>query len=265
VAAKYERVAEALRHEIRSGFYAPGDQLPTEAVLLERFRVSPGPVRQAIAVLRSEGLVESRHGVGTYVRAARPRVRRNHTERYQWEKDRVTLPEDERRRTGATEHDTGLPLSRLRFYSKYRDLAAPGELAARFGVPEGAPLLHREYRTGLIDEDSPLNQVDSYLPRELIESNPALFDVENEPWPGGTQHQLSTVGIELDRIEDEISARPPTAEEAEELNIPPGIAVLVVRKISTDVNDRVVEISDIVLPGDRTTIAHTTRLTRQRS
>ena len=34
----------------------------------------------------------------------------------------------------------------------------------------------------------------SYIPRFLIESNPELLEERNEPWPGGHQHQLYTVG-----------------------------------------------------------------------
>ncbi len=40
----------------------------------------------------------------------------------------------------------------------------------------------------------------SWLVYDLVASNPDLLDPSNEPWPGGTQHQLSTVGIELARI-----------------------------------------------------------------
>lgn len=60
-------VAARLRNAILSGEYAVGARLPTEAVLTERFGVSRTVVREAIAALRSEGLVESRQGSGVYV------------------------------------------------------------------------------------------------------------------------------------------------------------------------------------------------------
>lgn len=66
---KYERVAAALRGEIRAGLLKPGARLPAEADLAAQFRVTSPTLRQALTVLRAEGLVETRHGVGTFVRS----------------------------------------------------------------------------------------------------------------------------------------------------------------------------------------------------
>lgn len=62
------QVVDVLRREIEGGAWAPGEQLPTEPVLIGRFGVSRTVVREAIAGLRADGLVESRHGVGVFVR-----------------------------------------------------------------------------------------------------------------------------------------------------------------------------------------------------
>ncbi|MGV9774829.1 aminotransferase-like domain-containing protein [Streptosporangium sp. NPDC003464] len=53
---------------------APGDRLPSSRELIERFRVGPGTVSRAIAVLIAEGTVVTRPGIGTFVapRPARP-------------------------------------------------------------------------------------------------------------------------------------------------------------------------------------------------
>ncbi len=99
---------------------------------------------------------------------------------------------------------------------------------------------------------------------DLIATNPDLLDEGKEPWPGGTQHQLYTIGIELDRIEDEIRARPPMPEEAELLDIEPGVSVFVLTKVSVDTTSRVVEISEIVMPADRTELLYTMPLKRWR-
>ena len=63
----------ALRKQIEAGDYAPGDRLPTEPVLVERFGFSRTVIREAIAALRADGLVESRHGVGVFVLGPRRR------------------------------------------------------------------------------------------------------------------------------------------------------------------------------------------------
>jgi GntR family transcriptional repressor for pyruvate dehydrogenase complex len=61
------RIADALTREITEGRLKPGDRLPTEQYLAENFGVSRNVVREAIAQLRSAGLVVSRQGLGSVV------------------------------------------------------------------------------------------------------------------------------------------------------------------------------------------------------
>jgi DNA-binding FadR family transcriptional regulator len=56
-----------LRRQIARGDFAPGDRLPTEVGLSEIHGVSRTVVREAIASLRADGMVESRQGSGVYV------------------------------------------------------------------------------------------------------------------------------------------------------------------------------------------------------
>jgi len=60
-------VAKGIAERIESGEFSVGDKLPIEAQLGETYNVSRTVVREAIAHLRSEGLVESRQGVGVFV------------------------------------------------------------------------------------------------------------------------------------------------------------------------------------------------------
>ncbi|MDP9850080.1 GntR family transcriptional regulator [Streptosporangium lutulentum] len=60
--ARYMDIAGELRDAIVRGEYAVGAQLPSEAELAVRFSASRGTVRQAVAVLATEGLVGSRQG-----------------------------------------------------------------------------------------------------------------------------------------------------------------------------------------------------------
>ncbi|MFJ5530088.1 UTRA domain-containing protein [Streptomyces sp. NPDC093261] len=182
--------------------------------------------------------------------------------RHQWEKNRARRPLAERARTGATEHDTGLRRQDLVIRARYREIEAPRKLAEAFGVPEGTALVERAYRTRYVAESAPFSLVTSYLVRELVAGNPDLLDERNEPWPGSTQNQLFTVGIEVDRVEERITARPPTPQETEELELPPGTSVILLRKTSYDIDGRVVEVCDITLPGDRTELVFTTALDR---
>lgn len=64
-----ERAIEALRDEIRSGAWSVGERIPTEAELVATLGVGRNTVREAIRALVHAGLLETRQGDGTYVRA----------------------------------------------------------------------------------------------------------------------------------------------------------------------------------------------------
>lgn len=60
------RVAEALRTQLLAGEIPPGQQLPTENKLTESFGVSRTVIREALAALAADGLVEARQGAGVF-------------------------------------------------------------------------------------------------------------------------------------------------------------------------------------------------------
>ena len=60
-------MVESLGERIRDGRLAPGDKLPTEAAVMAEFGVSRTVVREAISKLQAAGMVETRHGIGTFV------------------------------------------------------------------------------------------------------------------------------------------------------------------------------------------------------
>jgi DNA-binding FadR family transcriptional regulator len=60
-------LVEELGDRIREGRLATGDKLPTEAAIMAEFEVSRTVVREAISRLQAAGLVETRHGIGTFV------------------------------------------------------------------------------------------------------------------------------------------------------------------------------------------------------
>jgi GntR family transcriptional regulator, transcriptional repressor for pyruvate dehydrogenase complex len=63
-----EQLADALVVGIREGKFQPGQRLPTEAALVQRFGVSRTVVREALSRLKTLGLLESRQGSGAYIR-----------------------------------------------------------------------------------------------------------------------------------------------------------------------------------------------------
>ena len=60
-------LVDSLGDRIRAGQLQAGDKLPTEAAIMEEFEVSRTVVREAISKLQAAGLVETRHGIGTFV------------------------------------------------------------------------------------------------------------------------------------------------------------------------------------------------------
>lgn len=62
-----DAVAQQIRARIMSGEFAPQQKLPTEHELASRFQVSRNVIREAIARLKLNGLIETRRGVGSFV------------------------------------------------------------------------------------------------------------------------------------------------------------------------------------------------------
>jgi GntR family transcriptional repressor for pyruvate dehydrogenase complex len=69
-----EEVVERIAGEIGSGRIAPGERLPTERALMTALGVSRTVIREAVAALKSEGLVVTRQGSGAFVAADASRV-----------------------------------------------------------------------------------------------------------------------------------------------------------------------------------------------
>ncbi|MFD1320835.1 GntR family transcriptional regulator [Micromonospora sonneratiae] len=66
--ALYRQLADLLRQQISEGELAPGAPLPSETTLAQTHGLARPAVRQAIALLRAEGLVTTSRGYGTRVR-----------------------------------------------------------------------------------------------------------------------------------------------------------------------------------------------------
>lgn len=135
---RHHQIAQVLRVRIESGRWPSGDPL-TEQALCQEFRVSRTTLRQALAQLKQLGLLQSRRGVGTQGVAppARKVVRSSGNPLHAALKTRARL------------HMLGL-------------VAAPGPVAAFFGIPQGGAVF-RFVRVHELD-GAPLSVVDSYLP-----------------------------------------------------------------------------------------------------
>lgn len=64
----YAQLAGIIRRQIHSGTFRPGDRLPSEAQLCQRYGVSPMTVRRSINLLIDQGVVSTERGRGTFVK-----------------------------------------------------------------------------------------------------------------------------------------------------------------------------------------------------
>lgn len=64
-----DQVIDRLRRQVASGVWPVGTRIPSEPELVERLGVARNTVREAVRALAHTGLLETRHGSGTYVRA----------------------------------------------------------------------------------------------------------------------------------------------------------------------------------------------------
>lgn len=65
--SRYGVLALALRDRILQGEWAPGDLIPAESALAQSYGVALGTIRQALSLLVEDGVLQRRHGKGTFV------------------------------------------------------------------------------------------------------------------------------------------------------------------------------------------------------
>lgn len=229
---KYLRIADALRTEIQAGRPEPGERLPAETALLERFGVSLPTLRQAISVLRTEGLLEARHGVGTFVKVSRRRQRRSRS-RYGRARD------DRRLLTADLEH---------RIVFAGREEALP-HIAEAMGVAAGTEVVVRRRHLhdavgGELEEIGasylPLDVAGgTYLEEPAVVPNALFLCVEE------LTGQSYTYG------RDTWVSRGPSPEESDAFRLGVGAAVVHVVHTATSADGTVLEVSESVWPADR--------------
>ena len=160
--ARYEEIAAYLGELVANA--EPGDRLPSEAELCERFAVSRMTARQAVQLVANEGLIDRRRGAGTFVRARpilrdlgsplsfsgsmRARGMTASSETLHW--GEVAPDEDERSALGLDEGATAYALERLRCADgtpmAIERAVMPWELALALGDDFQEGSLHEEFR-----------------------------------------------------------------------------------------------------------------------
>jgi len=207
----YRRIAQELRQQIKSGHPGPGEQLPTELELGERYEASRNTVRDAIKWLTANGLVETRPGQGTFVR---PRITPFVT----------TLSMDPETGLGGGEGNAAFAEVRGRGREPSASLPrvtvqlAVGNIAARLRVPDGTQVVGR-YQERFIDE-TPWSLQTTYYPMDLVTQG-AMRLISAESIPEGTVTYLHrTIGLTQVGYRDRIMVRSPDETESRFFDLP---------------------------------------------
>ncbi|MFJ8271702.1 GntR family transcriptional regulator [Streptomyces sp. NPDC094154] len=229
---KYQRIADSLREAIQSGEYGPGDRLPGENDLIAEYGVARMTARQALGVLQSEGLAESRKGAGVFVRDFRP-LRRHGIKRLaqdQWGTGRSIWAADTEGRDLVVDQVT------------VSEETAPTQFAEVLGLSEGETACVRRRRFVL--DGKPVLLATSYLPMSVVAGSAIT---EENTGPGGTYARLAELGHKPVHFREEIRSRMPSKDEAKRLSISVGTPVILICRTAFAEDGRPVEINDMAL------------------
>ncbi|MET9645579.1 GntR family transcriptional regulator [Streptomyces syringium] len=236
--ALYQQVAAAIRDAILSGEFAPGAPLPSEAQLIERYQVSRPTVRNAVAALRAEGLVNVQHGKGSFVRTSglppvtvERRITRSGSGSF-ITNDGVTWEQPGEPKIYRTETTaiTGPPLG-------------VGEGEALFGCDRlltdpatGTRALHRTLIPFATADDTELAQVPDTEPAAIYEL-------------------LSKAGHKLWWSET-VQARMPLPDERDALQIPDATPVIQTTRVTHGTDDQPLILEDLRISAERAQLAY---------
>jgi len=228
IAPKYAQVVAEIKKRIERGVYPPGSLLPSEHQLVAEFGVSRPTIVRSLSVLRQDGWIDTQQGKGSFVRG-RPALAE--AERTRPAHDVMELPEVE---LSGQLVQAGVKL-------------APRHITALLGLDPGARAFVRQRL--LTDDGEPVELASAWLPLELASgtdlASPDLLSQSIR------HHLQDRKKIRFDHAVEQITARCPNGEEAELLAITPGSPVLSVLVTAYDATGRAIQVSDLVLPGQR--------------
>ena len=216
--------------------------LPPESELAAQYGVSKSTVNNAVAVLRTWGLVKVKRGTGTMVREL-PLIHRNAVARY----ERAA-----RERAGAHgAFDTEIRSLGLEPHSdtEVDTIPAPADVAEALRLAEGDPVVRRNRRMFARKPGGaavPVQIAPSYIPAEIAEGTP-LTEVDSGP--GGIISRFAELGYEQVRITESVRARPGTPEEQSFLELDEDEQVIEIRHVGWTADGRPVELAVHAVPA----------------
>jgi GntR family transcriptional regulator len=243
----YRQIAEDLRHQIEAGELAPGVQLRTELELREKYNASRNTVRDAIKLLITRGLVETRPGQGTYVvQTISPFVTTLTGDAASGGNDEGPVYASE---VQAMRRTPEAPAPRVEI-----QLAESGTAVA-LQVPEGSTVISRHQRR-LIDQ-TPWSLQTSFYPMEFIERGATRLLQADDIKEGTVAYLARTLQIKQAGWRDTIIVRAPDVEETRFFKLPDDgrISVVETRRTAYDDQGLPIRLTVSVYPADRNQFA----------
>ncbi|MFG2138954.1 GntR family transcriptional regulator [Streptomyces sp. NPDC048650] len=229
-ADRARRVAHVLRGQVLRGAF-PGGVLPDERALIAEFATTRNTVREALGLLRDEGLVARRRGVGTVV------VGRA----YQHPLGELSGLAEVLQRHGTVVNEV----------REAKAVQPPGAVARRLGLADGAPAVYLE-RLRRVD-GAPLSLDCTYLIPEVGE--PLLARGRAALERQDVFDLIETgVGVPLGSAEVAVQAVVADPATCAVLAMPAGGAVLAVERLTRLADGRPADLEFIHLRGDRLTL-----------
>jgi DNA-binding GntR family transcriptional regulator len=234
---RYEEIADELRAAILRGEYHEGDRLPGENALMRDYNVARATARDALAVLRHEGLAVARQGSGTIV-TSRNRIVRDSSGRY----SRSTAAS-----TSQFRHDAIKAGQHSDWEYDSREVGVTPEVARRLDIEPGDAVMETTYR--FLADGRPIQISQSWEPLAITKGTPVQHP-EDGP-TAGVIARMDSIGQVVDQVIEKVTARAATHEEVKWLQLPPRGAYVLVIDRTHYVGNKPVETCDIVFPGDR--------------
>ncbi len=242
---QYQAIAEKLREKIRAGDWNTGT-LPAEYTLAHEYNVSRDTLRRALSLLRTEGVIDSAQGYGSWVRQQLPR-RVLEADRYR-PLAKPGAGSVVRRAEGVEAISTGTLTSSAQHVTvddlptklrRWMDGHAPDGLLRRDSTFSSAGVVQQHWT--------------SWWPTDVVNGT-LLAEPGTDGWSGTTVAALESVGWQRVCIHEEVWTRMPQPDEARRLHLPLGIPLLIAERVMHYARDGVVEpveVAVVLLPGDR--------------
>ncbi|WP_261575077.1 GntR family transcriptional regulator [Frankia gtarii] len=230
-------VTRHARERIASGDLAEGAKLPSEKTLAEQWKTTRPTVRQALAALQADGLIDRRPPFGTFVRHPPAVTVQWATDRYQRRTDGPTSPF-----ARDTERVAATPDWR---WVTRRERAEP-DVAARLGIESGDHVMRTEYV--FLADGEPTQTSVSWEPFAFVGGTP-IEEPEGGEGPVGVVARFDSIDVHIDAVTEIVRARPATDSERQALSLASGSWVQLVERTHLT-GERPVETADIVRPAE---------------